>query len=132
MNADRLHRRRPGLTGQHLPRSGGATAAVPLTDRRFHQPAAVATATLDADPPSMQDTSTTALRRPSSPAPSDRPEFRNSPAMISGTHTPGDGPLQKLSLAALGRVKSEECQLQMSGIYLARLQVRNGKPLSAD
>ena len=70
MNADRLHRPRPGLAAPQLPRSPGATAAAPLPDRPLLQPAALPTATLGADPPVALDT-----RAASSPVLSDRPKF---------------------------------------------------------
>ena len=48
------------------------------------EPAAALTPTPGADPPSMWGPSAA-----SSPAPSDRAEFRNLPAMIPGTHNSG-------------------------------------------
>jgi len=75
MNADRLLRNPAEPASLDLPRSPGALAAAPLSDRPLHQPRAAQTATPCADPASLPDTNLKSSPPAPAPAAADRPKF---------------------------------------------------------
>ena len=87
MNADRLRCNPAAPACLDLPRSPGALAAAPLSDRPLHQPRAAQTPTPCAGPALPPDTSLKSSPPVPAPTAADRPNFRNSPAIVFGTHT---------------------------------------------